>query len=975
MEYAPNGKNEDWEDTNNMKKRLFCLFLCLLMVLSLVMTSCSSKTDEDVENDIKEEASAAAASLSMWVVSDEKIPEDRVAKVTEAINAITKAKFKTQVVVNYLTKDEYKTVLSDTIAKYEQSRKDQAAVETETTKKDEVVTDETMTNELGFSVIKYPELLQNQVDIVYIAGEDMYLDFINKGWLEELDTELSSSSKKLREYVSATLLSAAKYNGTTYAIPNNRVIGQYNYMLLNKELMDKYAQDGYISTNMIDGLYNENLYPFLNLISMWEPDVIPIDASYEDCLNLLAHYWNINSEDYSIEKLNKFSLFGYHYTNIEELSRGSVILGYDSLFANPDFVEDYLQLNTFRFKDFLRKETDETRTASAVKFVTGDSTVLEKKIYKDTDGKEYYPIVVGYPTATSEDIYGNMFGVCKFSKSVARSMQIITYLNTNPDFRNLLQYGIEGVDYKLSENADKTYSVDYMKTGYKMDLYATGNTFIAYHPEKGISSDVWDSAKAQNRSSLVNPLLGFDFAAFAATTGTPVEPPKYNSKTGYMVSYTSGYSKDLLSQNEKLAAWLTEADAAGKGVYVYKTIATEGSNQTVNYYVYNNNVSSDTTFSVVDKEMTQESTDKKGNIVISNIGASFNFVYTGETGNDYELSVVSVLGRKTHTFDISYQINEEAAVAPTLKEGELISFDFYDTKEYSIEIYEDLTKPQVMKNAELMKWIGQSIRPSTTSYMLEYKNGRETVYVFYRSPLERETELKIQPLGENGKLNLLFDITTHEQSVIPQEEAHNYLLYFVRITSKNDDLKVGYTYTEGGKSATISTKTAPAGFNFEIVGNLDTELVKFLEKINTQLVGVLDECYAAGRAAIAAATTPEEKAAAIEKAIADYTVLVKELSVLLGDNEPSAFVYNRANFPTLAKYGYSSCPGGVSNSNFAEYIRNATNSSVIKKMDPATGSELKYEGEPYYYYDSPYGIYYKWMQKFSFLPKETTESN
>jgi hypothetical protein len=41
-----------------------------------------------------------------------------------------------------------------------------------------------MTNELGMSVIKYPEALANQVDIIWIGGEDgedMYLSFIEEG--------------------------------------------------------------------------------------------------------------------------------------------------------------------------------------------------------------------------------------------------------------------------------------------------------------------------------------------------------------------------------------------------------------------------------------------------------------------------------------------------------------------------------------------------------------------------------------------------------------------------------------------------------------------------------------------------------------------------------------------------------------------------------------------------------------------------
>ena len=961
-----------------MKKRLFCLFLCLLMVLPLVMTSCSSKTDEDAENDITSTASEAAVSLSMWVVSDEKIPADRIAKVTEAINAITKSKFKTQLVINYLTTEEYSTVIADNIQKYEQSRKNQGAVaETETTKKDEVVTDETMTNELGMSVIKYPDLLQNQVDIVYVAGEEMYIDFINKGWLAELDTELSSSSKKISEYISSTLLSAAKYNGTTYAIPNNRVIGEYNYMLLDKELMDKYAQDGYISTNMIDGLYNENLYPFLDIISMWEPDVIPIDASYEYCLSLLAYYWNINSDDYSIDTLNKFSLFGYHYTNIEELSRGSVVLGYDSLFANPEFVEDYLQLNTFRFKDYLKKETDETRTISAVKFITGDATILEKNIYKDDNGREYYPIVVGYPTATSNDIYGNMFGVCKFTKSVSRSMEIITYLNTNPDFRNLLQYGIEDVDYKLSENADKSVSVESMNTGYKMDLYATGNTFIAYHPEKGIASDVWDSEKAQNRSSVVNPLLGLDFAGFSATTGAAPEELKYNTKTGYVFSYTSGYSKDLLGQNEQLKAWLTEVDNTGnKGVYVFKTLATDGSNQTINYYVYNNAVGADTVFGVESADKIQQSTDKKGNLVESTIGANFTFTYTGGTGDEYELSVVSVYARKSHTFDLDYKIDEAAALAPTVKEGNLITFDFYDTKEYKIEIYEDLTKPQILKNQELMKWINKCVVTNPTSYILEYKNGNETIYAFYRSPIKYETELKILPLGENGKLTLNFDVTTHENSSLEEEDPHNYVLYYVRVFAKTDDLQVGFSYTANDDNPVRKT-TPTENPDFEMLGNLDTELVKFLEQLNEELIGALDKCYALGREAIDAATTPEEKATKINEAIAAYTALVKEIGILMGDNDPAFFTYTAKQFPILnsSTYNMRSCPGDVSDAAFAEFVRNATSSTIIKKVNPETGKELTTEdGEAYYYYDSPYVIYYKWMQKFNFLPAEEKEN-
>ena len=182
------------------------------MLLSVVLTSCSQKSEDEAMEDTRKEASETAMTLTMWVVSEEKVSDAAAAAVTEKLNAITKPKFKTELVLTYLTEDEYEAKLAETITAYEEAKKQAESVETEAPEETEsgaVVTDETETNKYGQSVIKYPDLVANQVDIIYIAGEDMYVDFIEKGWLAELDTELASSSKKIKEYVSATLLSAA----------------------------------------------------------------------------------------------------------------------------------------------------------------------------------------------------------------------------------------------------------------------------------------------------------------------------------------------------------------------------------------------------------------------------------------------------------------------------------------------------------------------------------------------------------------------------------------------------------------------------------------------------------------------------------------------------------------------------------------------------------------------------------------------
>ena len=230
-----------------MKNRFVCLALCLVMLLALVLTSCSSDDGASTDKVVNE---VESKSLTMWLVSENEVSPETASAINDAINEITHSRFRINMQVHFLTRDEYEDVLSDTIRAYEDSRNelDPSYVPTvEETK--QVVTDasgtgtmiieETVTNEYGVVTTKFPAFRANQVDIIYIAGEDMYNDYVEKGWLYALDSELSSSSKKIREYVSQTLLNAVKVGNTTYAIPNNNTIGEYTYMLLDKELMDK----------------------------------------------------------------------------------------------------------------------------------------------------------------------------------------------------------------------------------------------------------------------------------------------------------------------------------------------------------------------------------------------------------------------------------------------------------------------------------------------------------------------------------------------------------------------------------------------------------------------------------------------------------------------------------------------------------------------------------------------------------------
>ena len=84
-------------------------------------------------------------------------------------------------------------------------------------------------------------------------------------------------------------------------------------------------------------------------------------------------------------------------------------------------------------------------------------------------------------------------------------MEIITYINTNKELRNILQYGVENVNYTLDDNGQVTYTDN---NKYWMDITKTGNSFIAY-TMAGTDSDIWEYGMKQNRDATVDMILGF----------------------------------------------------------------------------------------------------------------------------------------------------------------------------------------------------------------------------------------------------------------------------------------------------------------------------------------------------------------------------------------------------------------------------------------------------------------------------------
>ena len=935
-----------------MNKRLISLLLCLVTVLSLLLTGCAETTDDEISDAITEAESQGATTMTMWIVSEKAVSEENCAEITEAINALTQTNHKVKMVIKYFTGEEYYKELTKTINAYTNTY----------TPANSVIQEDVNVDEDGLFHEIYPALQPNQVDIVYIgdiynaegelimSGADMYKDMVSKGWLASLDKYLDSgTAAKIREYVSPTLLNAAKLNGTTYAVPNNNVIGEYTYMLLNKELMDRYSINGYFSKGMIDGFYNQHVYQYLNMI-LADPanhgKVLPVDATYEECLALLANYWSVDPEEFTLNG-EEFSLFGTLAKDFAALSRGEVTMGAESLFENADFVSAYLQLNKFRLEQetFFRtagnSEIDYDRTA--VKFLKGDLTevTVENGVpyYYDDNGVCYYAMPVEYPTVTDEDVYGNMFGVCSYNSAdtVSRCMEILTDLNTNSELRNLLQYGVEEEHYNIID--DQIVRTE-KGEGYRMNLYATGNVFISY------PQDIWESGKQQNREALIAPMMGFDLAQYAelSTKLTSDFVNKDIEGLKYSLSYNSGYSLEVLSQDPVIKDWIDACDKKNaKGIYMLRTYEKVGKNLVNTYYLYNTNGTAD--FAVSTKSITEGKRE---------IGLDLTMAYTNVKNKGYELSVVKYTVPADYTGKIACTVNGKNATYALQNHKANIDFDFFNTDRYSIDYYTNLTMAHFAGNAEIyeqiMAWKAEETE-GQANYILSWAeaglNGATKYnYVVYRKGITNATSMALQPTGGAAEITLNFNYTSHSNKV--GSGYSNYVLSYVCVTADEGVAMHEPRFSLNGKNdtAALNTLESDHAIDFNLMGAIDTTLVQYIAGLNEQIVGLLNSC-----------TT-----------YAEFEEMVKDLQALLSMKE---------GVPTLKSQklldSVMSETEGVIHGDFETLKENLMlygDHRTLKEILALESSEVIEEiGEEVVYLYSPFGIYYKWMEANKYLPK------
>ena len=234
-----------------MKKKLISFVLCLLMVVPLVLTSCSKSGATDTS---QENATRPYKTLSFWIITEEDTTPAAAQAMQNAFNEVCKNKYSTQVQFTFCTEKEYREKLLNRLAdaadevKRQQEAADKAKKEAEELKKQGITQPATKAPTTTISDDpnndnNYPELGAGQVDIVLINSKSLYEELAGAGMLLSLNKQLSTTYNGINAHVYPEIMKLASIDGNKYAIPNQMVIGEYTYLLVNKKLAEKYHYD------------------------------------------------------------------------------------------------------------------------------------------------------------------------------------------------------------------------------------------------------------------------------------------------------------------------------------------------------------------------------------------------------------------------------------------------------------------------------------------------------------------------------------------------------------------------------------------------------------------------------------------------------------------------------------------------------------------------------------------------------------
>lgn len=348
-------------------KKILLLLLCLVLSLTMLV-ACDESEIGDYEYPDYVPNETPLITLDMYIIVGEETEELAIDSVERMLSQYTETNFKTKLNLHYIEEAEYKEALAAGIGASGDAK----------------------------------------ADIILVNSKELMDELVSASRLHDL-TEYYDGTKfgRLNTMITSSLIEASRIGDKLYSVPNDHVVGEYTYLLINE------AQ--------ASSVYNFSPEKLLGCKSLEDETVLQLKAAIE---------------------------------------------------ADGKKFEDYVSVKTGNYAD---------------------------KVLYESQG--YICNVVSYPSVTAEDAFSSCFSIVKGIQYPERAMEIIYLLSSDATFRNLLQYGVEGINYIKDDNG---IIVPYTEGDgvYNMNMLHTGNIFLLNY-SAAWTAEMKNIGLAQNKESVV----------------------------------------------------------------------------------------------------------------------------------------------------------------------------------------------------------------------------------------------------------------------------------------------------------------------------------------------------------------------------------------------------------------------------------------------------------------------------------------
>lgn len=270
-------------------------------------------------------------------------------------------------------------------------------------------------------------------DLRWVSGSD-YQNAARKGGIMEIDELFSKYAPKTRELLGEEFINGARINGKLYGVQANKDKCHYFSLFYRKDIAEKYGFDFSNVKNLRD------MYPFYDTIVKNEPGMVPYGMAGGVQPWTLADY----------DDLGGTQMIGFVGSNPDKVV---------NLMATEEFKDSCAISREMYLKGYIYKDCAIVDNLADLRKQGKVFSVIESgkpgKVEEVNASSEfqYDEIKMTETMSNTNDALGSIMAISANCENPARVMKFVELFNTDKYLNNLVNFGIEGVNYKkLSEN-------------------------------------------------------------------------------------------------------------------------------------------------------------------------------------------------------------------------------------------------------------------------------------------------------------------------------------------------------------------------------------------------------------------------------------------------------------------------------------------------------------------------------------------